>query len=107
METDAGKINDAVSALLQLTMHGGRFTAKTVHWDGVDRLDRKAMIDNPANKAKSVVMGARLRMPRPARFPARPPQATVSWNGRPGRGAGRRSWKFLHGRVLMGRRLAW
>ena len=89
METDAGKINDAVSALLQLTMHGGRRTAKTVHCDGVDRLDRKAMIDNPANKAKSVVMGARLRMPRPARFPARPRRRQYpGMGGRAGERAG-------------------
>ena len=56
MKTDADKIDDAVLALLQLTLHDGRRAWKTFDWDVMDRLYRKGMIDNPANKAKSVTL---------------------------------------------------
>lgn len=56
MEVDTGKIDDAVLALLQLTLHGGRHAWKTFDWDVMDRLYREGMIDNPVNKAKSVVL---------------------------------------------------
>ena len=56
MEVDTGKIDDAVLALLNLTLHDGRRAWKTFDWDVMDRLYRKGMIDNPANKAKSVAL---------------------------------------------------
>ena len=56
MEVDADKIDDAVLALLQLTLHSERRAWKMFDWDVMDRLYRKGMIDNPANKAKSVVL---------------------------------------------------
>ena len=56
MEIDTGKIDDAVLALLQLTLHDGRRAWKTFDWDVMDRLYRKGMIDSPANKAKSVIL---------------------------------------------------
>ncbi len=55
-DMDTGKIDDAVLALFQLTLHDGRRAWKTFDWDVMDRLYRKGMIDNPANKAKSVVL---------------------------------------------------
>ena len=56
MEIDTDKIDDAVLALLHLTLHDGQRAWKTFDWDVMDRLHRKGMIDNPANKAKSVVL---------------------------------------------------
>lgn len=56
MEIDTDKIDDAVLALLQLTLHDGRHAWKTFDWDVTDRLYRKGMIENPANKTKSVVL---------------------------------------------------
>lgn len=56
MEIDTEKIDDAVLALLQLTLHDGRRAWKTFDWGVMDRLYRKGMIANPANKAKSVVL---------------------------------------------------
>ena len=56
MEIDTDKIDDAVLALLQLTLHDGRCAWKTFDWDVMDRLYRKGMIENPANKTKSVVL---------------------------------------------------
>ena len=56
MEIDSDKIDDAVLALLQLTLHDGGRAWKTFDWDVMDRLYRKGMIENPANKAKSVVL---------------------------------------------------
>ena len=56
MKVDTDKVDDAVLALLQLTLHSERRAWKTLDWDVVDRLHRKGMIDNPANKAKSVVL---------------------------------------------------
>ena len=58
MEIDTDKIDDAVLALLQLTLHDGARAWKGFDWDVMDRLYRKGMIDNPANKAKSVILTA-------------------------------------------------
>ena len=56
MELDTDKIDDAVLALLHLTLHDERRAWKGFDWDVLDRLYRRGMIDNPANKAKSVVL---------------------------------------------------
>ena len=49
-------IADAVLAWLRLTPYDGQRAWKAFDWDVMDRLYRKGMIDNPANKAKSVVL---------------------------------------------------
>ena len=43
-------------ALLWLTLHDGARAWKGHDWDALDRLHRKGLIPNPANKAKSVVL---------------------------------------------------
>ena len=56
MEIDTGKIDDAVLALLWLTLHDGRRAWKGFDWAVLDRLHEKGLIADPANKAKSVVL---------------------------------------------------
>jgi len=50
------KIDEAVLALLYLTLHDGARAWKGHDWDALDRLHRKGMIGDPASKAKSVVL---------------------------------------------------
>ena len=56
MDIDTDKIDEAVLALLYLTLHDGVRAWKGHDWDALDRLYRKGMIDNPVGKAKSVVL---------------------------------------------------
>ncbi len=56
MRIDPDKIDDAVLGLLWLTLHDECRAWKGFDWDALDRLHRKGLIDNPANKAKSVVL---------------------------------------------------
>lgn len=56
MEIDTGKIDDAVLALLWLTLHDGRRAWKGFDWDALNRLHRKGLIDDPVGKVKSVVL---------------------------------------------------
>jgi hypothetical protein len=56
MAIDRDKIDDAVLGLLWLTLHDGDRAWKGFDWDAVERLRQKGMIENPANKAKSVVL---------------------------------------------------
>ena len=56
MNIDADKVDDAVLALLYLTLHDGVRAWKGHDWHALDRLYRKGMIDNPVSKAKSVVL---------------------------------------------------
>ena len=56
MDIDTDKIDEAVLALLFLTLHDGVPAWKGHDWDVLDRLYRKGMIDNPVGKAKSVVL---------------------------------------------------
>jgi hypothetical protein len=56
MDIDTDKIDQAVLALLYLTLHDGVRAWKGHDWDALDRLYRKGMIDNPVGKAKSVVL---------------------------------------------------
>src|SRR5438270_14058548 len=53
---DTDKIDEAVLALLHLTLHDGARAWKGYDWDALDRVYRKGMIDNPVSKAKSVVL---------------------------------------------------
>ncbi len=56
MNLDTDKIDNAVLALLALTLHDGDRAWKQFDWDALDRLHRKGLTDDPKNKAKSVVM---------------------------------------------------
>jgi Domain of unknown function (DUF6429) len=54
MALDTDKIDDAVLALLALTLHDGYRAWKGFDWDALARLHRKGLIDDPVNKTKSV-----------------------------------------------------
>lgn len=54
MEIDEDKIDNAVLALLSLTLHDGFRAWKGHDWDVLDRLHQKGMIDDPKGKQKSV-----------------------------------------------------
>ena len=56
MEIDEHKVDDAVLALLRLTLHDGQRAWKGFDWNVLDRLHRKGMILDPVGKAKSVVL---------------------------------------------------
>ena len=56
MDIDTDKTDEAVLALLYLTLHDGVRAWKGHDWDALDRLYQKGMIDNPVGKAKSVVL---------------------------------------------------
>jgi hypothetical protein len=55
MDIDTDKMDEAVLALLYLTLHDKYRAWKGRDRDALDRLYRKGMIDNPVGKAKSVV----------------------------------------------------
>jgi hypothetical protein len=55
MDIDTDKVDDAVLALLWLTLHDGFRAWKGFDWSALDRLHDKGLISNPASKAKSVV----------------------------------------------------
>ena len=54
MDVDDDKIDQAVLALLYLTLHDGYRAWKGFDWDALDRLHEKGMIGDPKNKTKSV-----------------------------------------------------
>ena len=56
MKIDEEKVDDAVLALLLLTLHDGCRAWKGFDWDAMSRLHCKGLIENPVNKAKSVVL---------------------------------------------------
>jgi hypothetical protein len=53
---DENRIDDAVLALLYLTLHEGFRAWKGFDWAAMDRLYNKGMICDPVGKAKSVVL---------------------------------------------------
>jgi len=55
MALDTDRIDDTVLALLYLTRHDDDRAWKGFDWNSLARLHEKGMIDNPVNKAKSVV----------------------------------------------------
>jgi hypothetical protein len=55
MPLDTDKIDDAVLALLALTLHDHGRAWKGFDWDALDRLHAKGLIHDPVNKTKSVV----------------------------------------------------
>jgi hypothetical protein len=56
MEIDTEKIDEAVLALLYLTLHDGTRAWKGFDWDTLNRLYAKGLISDPVSKAKSVVL---------------------------------------------------
>ena len=56
VDVDEDRIDEAVLALLWLTLHDGARAWKGHDWDALDRLHRKGLILDPANEAKSVVL---------------------------------------------------
>jgi Domain of unknown function (DUF6429) len=56
MDIDDDKIDDVVLALLYLTLHDVNRAWKGIDFEVLDHLHQKGFIDNPINKAKSVVL---------------------------------------------------
>lgn len=56
MAVQTDKIDDAVLALLHLTLHDNNRAWKGFDWETMNRLNEKGMIHPPAGKAKSVVL---------------------------------------------------
>lgn len=56
MEIERDKIDDAVLALLWLTLHDERHAWKGFDWDTLERLHARGLIADPVTKAKSVVL---------------------------------------------------
>jgi hypothetical protein len=54
-DSDRDKVDAIVLALMYLTLHDYYRAWKGFDWDVLDRLHEKGWIDNPRNKAKSVV----------------------------------------------------
>ena len=54
-DIDTEKIDDAVPALLSLTLHDGFRVWKGHEWDALGRLHRKVMICDPVGKVKSMM----------------------------------------------------
>jgi Domain of unknown function (DUF6429) len=54
MDYDESKVDDAVLALLWLTMTAGQRAWKSHDWDALNRLHEKGYIGDPKSKAKSV-----------------------------------------------------
>jgi len=59
MKIDTDKIDDAVLALLHLTLHEDCRAWKSFDWEAMNRLHGKGFISNPVGKAKSVVLTER------------------------------------------------
>ena len=56
MDYDEEKVEDAVLALMYLTIHDRVRAWKGFDWDALNRLHEKGFIADPKNKAKSVVL---------------------------------------------------
>ncbi|MDR8727890.1 DUF6429 family protein [Burkholderia pseudomultivorans] len=56
MAIDTTAIDDAVLALLQLTLHDHNRAWKGFDWDVLNRLYARGLIGNPVNHAKSIVL---------------------------------------------------
>ncbi len=54
MKIDEKKIDEAVLALLYLTLHDDSRAWKSFDWDAMNRLHAKGLIENPVGRAKSV-----------------------------------------------------
>jgi hypothetical protein len=56
MNIDTTAIDDAVLALLNLTVHDHNRAWKSFDWDALNRLYERGLIGDPVNKAKSVIL---------------------------------------------------
>lgn len=56
MAVDEERIDEAVLALLRLTLHDGRRAWKGFDWAALGRLHAKGLIADPVGRAKSVVL---------------------------------------------------
>ena len=56
MDFNPAKVDEAVLALLYLTLHNGARAWKSFDWDAMNRLHEKGYISDPVGKAKSVVL---------------------------------------------------
>ncbi len=56
MKVDNAAIDDAVLALLYLTLHDHNRAWKSFDWEVLNRLHERGLIGDPINKAKLVVM---------------------------------------------------
>ena len=56
MNINEYSVDDAVLALLWLTLHDGHRAWKGYDWDVLGRLHEKGLIQDPVGKAKSVVL---------------------------------------------------
>jgi hypothetical protein len=56
VEPDTKKIDEAVLALMYLTVHDGYRAWKSFDWEATDRLYRQGLIEDPFSKTKSVVL---------------------------------------------------
>jgi Domain of unknown function (DUF6429) len=54
MNIDNNKVDEAVPAVLYLTLHDQHRAWKRIDWDAMDRLHQKGLIENPVGKQKSV-----------------------------------------------------
>jgi hypothetical protein len=56
MNIDTAAVDEAVLALLYLTLHDQNRAWKSFDWDVLNRLYERGMIGDPVNKAKSVAL---------------------------------------------------
>ncbi len=56
MDYNTDKVDEAVLALLYLTLHDGARAWKSFDWEAMNRLHQKGYISDPIGKAKSVVL---------------------------------------------------
>ncbi|HKT62529.1 DUF6429 family protein [Burkholderia sp. 22313] len=56
MNIDLQAVDDAVLALLHLTLHDGNRAWKSFDWDVLNRLHARGLIGDPINKTKSIVL---------------------------------------------------
>ena len=56
MDYKTDKVDEAVLALLYLTLHDGARVWKSFDWEAMNRLHQKGYISDPISKAKSVVL---------------------------------------------------
>lgn len=56
MDYDEDKVDDAVLALMYLTIHDRVRAWKGFDWDALNRLHEQGFIADPKNKTKSVVL---------------------------------------------------
>ncbi|ABC32417.1 Preprotein translocase subunit SecA (ATPase, RNA helicase) [Hahella chejuensis KCTC 2396] len=59
MVIDEEKIDEAVLALLHLTLHQGNRAWKSFDWEVMNRLYEKGLIHDPVEKTKSVALTER------------------------------------------------